>query len=278
MYMIENFNNIQKLYSKPSVQIPNWIFRRLAESTKGKVQRTNVKQSSFAYAYVVTIAFLYKYTHFVDLDNGTYIQNKDIKQILGYDPSTKTIDKVIKKNGILDEIGLTCTTKNYPVTFEYTTEEINGFPIREFTTINMLTVDDVNYSKYKEIVKNRNYTVKEPTFFFNNDGDVGTLYNYNNTHTITLEEFMEFVYNDDLNNVDFFLYGFFKSKCLGLNNDERGISQALIISEIGLSTETFHNHIKVLEKKDYLSVERKRWRYDVGEILEPNIYVFKGVH
>ncbi|QIW89916.1 transcriptional regulator [Bacillus phage Izhevsk] len=278
MYMIENFNNIQKLYSKPSVQIPNWIFRRLAESTKGKVQRTNVKQSSFAYAYVVTIAFLYKYTHFVDLDNGTYIQNKDIKQILGYDPSTKTIDKVIKKNGILDEIGLTCTTKNYPVTFEYTTEEINGFPIREFTTINMLTVDDVNYSKYKEIVKNRNYTVKEPTFFFNNDGDVGTLYNYNNTHTITLEEFMEFAYNDDLNNVDFFLYGFFKSKCLGLNNDERGISQALIISEIGLSTETFHNHIKVLEKKDYLSVERKRWRYDVGEILEPNIYVFKGVH
>lgn len=275
--MIENFNNIQKLYSKPSVQIPNWIFRSLAESTKGKVQRTNVKQSSFAYAYVVTIAFLYKYTHFVDLDNGTYIQNKDIKQILGYDPSTKTIDKVIKKNGILDEIGLTCTTKNYPVTFEYTTEEINGFPIREFTTINMLTVDDVNYSKYKEIVKNRNYTVKEPTFFFNNDGDVGTLYNYNNTHTVTLEEFMEFVYSDDLDNVDFFLYSFFKSKCLGLRNDERGISQALIISEIGLSTETFHNHIKVLEKKGYLSVARKRWRYDVGELLEPNVYEFKGV-
>ncbi|UGO46299.1 transcriptional regulator [Bacillus phage vB_BanS_Chewbecca] len=278
MYMIDNFNNIQKLYGNVSVQIPNWIFRSLSESTKGKVQRTNVKQSSFAYAYVVTIAFLYKYAHFVDLENGTYIQNKDIKQILGYDPSTKTIDKVIKKDGILDSIGLTSTTKKYPVTFEYTAEEINGFPIREFTTIDMLTVDDVNYSKYKEIVKNRNYTVKEPTFFFDNQGDVGTLYNYNNTHTITLQEFIEFVYNEDLDNVDFFLYGFFKSKCYGLNKNERGISQAIIISEIGLSTETFHNHIKVLEKKRYLSVERKKWRVDCGDVLEPNVYTFKGVH
>lgn len=276
MYMFENLNNIKKLYGDVSVQIPNWIFKSLSENIKSGAN-ANVKQASFAYAYVVLISFLYKYTHFVDLENETYIQNKDIKQILGYDPTTKTIDRVIKKGGILDSIGLTCTTKNYPVTFEYTAEEINGFPIREFTTINMLSVDDVNYNRYKNIVKNRNYTVKEPLFFFENEGDVGTLYNYNRTHTITLKEFISFTYNNELDNVDFYLYAFFKSKCHGRRFNECGIRQNTILSEVGMSTRTLYEHTDKLVKCRYIKVDYKGWKVDSQQLLVPNTYTFFGV-
>jgi len=276
MYMIENFNNIQKLYGDASVQIPNHIFKTLSQIVD-KQGRSNVKQVSFAYAYIVTIAFLYKYTHYVDLETDTYIQNKDIKQILGYDATTKTIDKVIKKEGILDNLGLTTTTKEYPVTFEYTEEEINEYPIREFITINMLDVDDINYSRYKDIVKNRNYTVKIPNFFFENEGDVGTLYNYNNTHKITLKEYMKFIYEEDLDNVDLYLYAFFKYKCLGLQGNARGLSQSILIAETGIAKDTFQKHVRNLEKHKWLSVQRRKWRVNLDEGGEPNIYRFKSV-
>ncbi|AZU98952.1 hypothetical protein pW2_120 [Bacillus phage pW2] len=275
MYMIDNFNNIQKLYGDASIQVPNWIFETLAEKLRLR-NKYNIKQSSFAYAYVVTVAFLYKYAHFVDLENKSYIQNKDIKQILGYDATTKTIDKVIKKDGILDNIGLTTTTKEYPVSFEYTEEEINEYPIREFITINMLDVDDVNYSRYKEIVKNRNYTVKIPNFLFENDGDIGTLYNYNNTHTITLTEFIQFIYNDNFNNVDFYLYAYFKTKCSRMYKNSRGLSQDIIIKEMGLSKDVLQTHTKILEKNGFIRIDRRTWR--VGQTIEPNHYTFKGIH
>src|SRR6185437_11372928 len=151
--MYNHFKNIENMYGKAYVQIPNGIFRDLSRNIKSRNQ-TNIKQASFEYAYLVTIAFLYKYAHFVDVDNGTYIQNKDIKQLLGYGKTTKTIDKIIKKNGILEQIGLIKTTKDYPISVEYTDEKINDINMREFVTISMLGTDNINYNMVKEIVKN----------------------------------------------------------------------------------------------------------------------------
>lgn len=111
--MYEHFEGIKKLYGdSANVQIPNDIFKLLSSKIKNKNCSTNIKQVSFAYLYIILVSFLYKYTNFVYIDNGTYIQNTDIKELLGYSKTTKSIDSIIKKNGILDNIGLTITTKH----------------------------------------------------------------------------------------------------------------------------------------------------------------------
>src|SRR5690606_20508184 len=105
--IIEHFQNLETLYQNASVQMPNDLFSRLADSIKNSRDGQNTKQASFAYTYLVAIAFLYKYTHFVDPASGTYIQNLNLKELLGYNKGTKSIDRIIKKGGVLDEMELT---------------------------------------------------------------------------------------------------------------------------------------------------------------------------
>jgi hypothetical protein len=129
--MYKHLENIGYLYGDGvSVQIPNGLFKDLSACIKNRNGSTNIQQVSFAYAYLVIIAFLYKYAHYIDIDNGTYIQNADIKELLGYSKTTKSIDNVIKKNGILDMMGLTETSKDYPIQFTINNnEKINNIPL-----------------------------------------------------------------------------------------------------------------------------------------------------
>lgn len=273
MYMYEHFKNIENLYGeKAYVQIPNGVFRNLSQAIE-----TNISQISFAYVYLVTIAFMYKYAHYVDVDNGTYIQNNDIKQILGYGKTTKTIDKVIKKDGILEHLGLIASTKNYPVEVKYTKEKINSVSMREFVTIEMLNTNYPNYNIIKNIVKNRNYEIKEPVFLFEYDGDTGSLYNYNNTHRITIKEFLTFIYNQELNNIDFMLYAFFKYKCYGLKDNTKSLSLFKITSESGIGADSFYRHLNTLKKHGYVNVLHKSWSAVSNEKNEANEYCFNVI-
>lgn len=276
-YMIAHFKNIQYLYGDDAyIQMPNDIFKNLSRNIKNRSGSTNIRQSSFAYVYLVCIGFLYKYAQFVDLNNGTYIQNTDIKQILGYSKSTKSIDHIIKKNGVLENIGLIKTTKNYPVSVIYGEDEYNNLKIREFITINNIDKDSIIYNKVKSIVKNRNYEIKEPTYMFEYNGNIGTLYDYSNTHKITINEFIKLVYDERFDNIDFMLYFFFKSRCYNLNkSNTKLISLMQIINEIGISKDSFYAHLKIMKDNKILSVIHKEWINDGGG--ESNEYSFIGI-
>lgn len=270
----EHFLNIEKLYGDVGVQIPNSIFRDLST----EINNTNVQQVAFAYAYLVAIAFLYKYTNFVDVDNGTYIQNADIKELLGYNRTTKSIDYVIKKGGLLDTIGLTETIKNYPIRFvQHPTETINNVPVREYVAIGDIDTNDINYTIIKGIVKNRNYTIKEPLFMTTSYGDreYGTMYSYECTHKIAIYEFLTFI-DGDIDIIDFLMYGYLKSKCKGYKDHMKALSLSKIIKELGMDKSTFYKHIHVLEGKDYVNVNHKGWKMNKDEI-ELNDYFWKGV-
>lgn len=278
MYMYKHFDNIRKLYGNAYVQIPNGIFKDLSKTIKTR-NKANIKQVSFAYAYLVTVAFLYKYAHFVDIDNRTYIQNSDIKQMLGYGKTTKTIDNVVKKDGILEQLGLIQTTKDYPVSVEYTEEVINDIRMREFVTVSTIT-DSNHYSIIKDIVKNRNYEIREPLFFFDYEGNTGSLYNYELTHKITIQEYLSIISDDDLDNIDFLLYAFLKYKCHGFPKNTRAIALYKICLEAGIGRDAFYSHLDVLEKKGYVDSIRKGWRITKDGLdgnVEANEYVFKGI-
>lgn len=274
--MYEHFKNIEHLYGdEVYVQIPNGIFRDLSRNCK------NIQQTSFAYLYIVVVAFLYKYAHFVDIDNDTYIQNADIKELLGYNRKTKSVDFIIKKNGVLDEIGLTRTTKDYPIRFtQHPTETINNIPIREFVTIKDIDESDVNYTIIRNVVKNRNYDVKEPLFFFEYNGETGTLYDYANTHRIMLKELMSILFDDNIDNIDFLLYCFFKSKCQGVKGKTKSIGLQIISADLKIGFDAFYKHLDRLKGKQLVEVNHKGWVSEKGidkSDLEANEYHFIGI-
>jgi len=275
----EHFESIKHLYGDTSIQMPNSIFKKLSSSIKSKNGNTNIQQVAFAYSYLVVISFLYKYAHFVDVENSTYIQNNDIKELLGYNRSTKTIDKVIKKGGILDSMCLTNTTKEYPVQFTNNNEEkINGIPIREFAMIDDIDKEGVVYNKIKSIVKNRNYEIKEPLFMTEEyeDNEYGTLYSYANTHTISIDEFLIMTFDDEIDNIDFLMYGYFKSKCRGFKNNMRQLSLNKITTDVGMDKSTFYKHLQILKEREYIDVNHKGWRTNI-ENIELNEYFWRGV-
>ena len=277
--MQKHFDNMKFLYGNDvHVQIPNDIFKELSTHIKNRNGSTNIQQSSFAYSYIVIIAILYKYAHFVDIDNETYMQNADIKELLGYSRTTKSIDAIIKKGGVLDEIGLTTTTKDYPISFDYhATEKINNVAIRQFTTVSELGTGNTLLDSIKRIVKNRNYEIKEPKFSFEYNGFNGTLYDYSNTHKVTLEEVLTFIREENLDNIDFSIYCFLKSKCKGYESDSKAIGLHKIISNLGISKDAFYSHLDKLKLMGFVEVTHKGWVMGANKELEANTYHFKGV-
>ncbi len=281
--MEKHFGNIEYLYGNASVQMPNGIFRKLSEEIKNKRGSTNIQQVAFAYVYLAVVSILYKYAHFVDIDNGTYMQNSDIKELLGYNRITKSIDKIIKKGGVLDELGLTSTTKDYPIRFEeHPTETINEICLRDFVGISEMNANDYNYNSIQNIVKNRNYEVKEPLFLTTgyDNNDYGTLYSMENTHQIRLRELLCLLFDAETNNIDIMLYFFFKAKCKGFKENMRAIALYKIIFEVGIDKTAFYNHLNILKEKGYIAVVHKGWKMPTergsGD-MEANEYYFKGV-
>lgn len=281
--MKKHFENIKYLHGNCSVRIPNDIFRNISDEIKRVDGKVNSRHTALAYVYVVTVAFLYKYTHYVDMDNDTYLQNKDIKKLLGYNTTSKTIDKVIKKDGLLDNMGLTRSTRDYPIRF-YTDdhEKINNVSLREILTISDIDENDVCYEKIKSIVKNRNYEVKIPTFMDEESvySDYGTFYCFERTHEITITEFIKLIFNDDFDSSAFLAYAYIKSRCKGLKGDNRRITQYKMVIEIGITHTTLDDRLKALEKKGYITVRRKKWKQknpDARIVMESNEYTWKGI-
>lgn len=264
-----------------SVQIPNEIFPLLAKGIKNKNEKSNVQQVAFAYAYLAHIALLYKYSFFLDVDNQTYIQNGDIKEWLGYSRTTKTINRVIKKGGILDAMGLTETTKDYPLFFHTTGETLNDISIREYYGVLDDEVNDINPTillQVKTIVQNRNYETKKPLFLIDPLGDreYGTLYDYSKTHSFTAKEALYFFTHNFFNTIDFSIYNYIKSKSKGMPSNSKEIPLRRITVELGLDEKTLYAHLDALKDSGILGVRHRGWKTYEGN-SEANTYQWIGI-
>lgn len=282
--MIEHFENIQFLYGeKASVRLPNELFTQLSQSIRNSKNNKCVKQTSFAYAYLVATTFLYKYAQYVDLDSGTYVQNNNLKELLGYGKDSKTINRVISKDGILERLGLVETTRDFPVRFYVDpTEEVDSSPAWEFVMMSELDETDILYDKYKKTVKNRNYEIREPLFLTTgySDGDHGTLYSREQTHEITIAEFLIFLSDETFSNIDFLMCAFFKARCQGHPHQRAKIAMETILHELGIDSGTFYRHLTLLKERSYIAVDHGKWSHPNRKNAVPmacNKYQWKGI-
>lgn len=239
--------------------LPNEIFGDLLTSIKSFDKR------AFAYSYYAYITYLYRYCKYID-SNGNRTTQADIKQYLGYSPINKPVDSIIKKNGILDSIGYTMTTTDYPISWQ-----INEYNDVEFTTINDIKEGIINRS-----VKENTYKCKMPVkaFYRNTETNSsicdGTFFDVANTHSINYNIMERIIQDKQLGVKGLYIYGFLKHKSqfykIGYQATYDKLSQ-----ELGSIYRTLVKYIRRLEEIGLIAVDIHPFRgKEAGR--EANVY------
>lgn len=225
------------------IYMPNEIFEDFRENMDSS------KHNAFAYTYYYYISYLYRYCKW----NVDYkVTQAMIKEKLQLSPIEKRVDYIIKKGGILDSIGYTKTTDDYPI--EWTNE--NGFI--EFRTIK----EHCKEFNVPVIITDKLFKVKLPTkgIFRTPDSENrkkldGTFYEVDNTHKVEYSIFEKCMSEEDLGCIAFYIYGFLKNK-----NDIHGEGYGMALADsdinIGVSHITFGKYVKALEKHKLIKVSR----------------------
>jgi hypothetical protein len=176
--------------------MPNEIFDDLQ---KGVNKR---KYIPFAYSYYYLISWLYRYTKYGSVE----IENKILKSILGYSSTYTEIDYLIKKNGILDQIGYTLTEKDYPTSWLYDGD-------LEFTLLSDFNED---IQKLMKGTRSRKFAIKYPIKAFHRNGNQeiidGTFYEFDRTHLIPFEVFLFCMSKKEIGVTGFYLWSYLKMK------------------------------------------------------------------
>jgi len=198
----EELSNYLKYDENESkVFMPNEIFEDLQNNMK------NGTHIAFAYSFYYLISWLYRYAKYLD----TVESVKDIKKILGYNPNAKTIDYIIKKNGLLDIMEYTSTERDFPIIWHFVDENFEGLSFTMFSEDKELLPPD-----YLNKITNR-FVIKEPIkAFYRTKEDYeeghknGTFFEVDNTHLIPFEVFMYCMTNENIGCTGFYLYSFIK--------------------------------------------------------------------
>lgn len=181
--------------------MPNEIFGDLQKNID------NPSHIAFAYSYIYFVTWAYRYAKYGTVNE--LIDQKFIKKILGYNPTYKNLDYLIKKDGILEQIGYIRTEKDFPIAYSY--DEIDGLQFQY--------VDD--FKEYTEYIKAlnvpKNFKIKFPVKAFYRDKESeedyyedGTFFYVDKTHLVPFEAFIFCMTNKDLGCTGFYLYSFFR--------------------------------------------------------------------
>ena len=259
-YELNNFLNVT--LSTQKMFIPNEIFEQI-QSIKG-----NHKPLAYSYYYLIT--WLYRYTKYYE---KPYAQ-KELKQILGYSMHTKGIDGVIKKNGLLEQLGLVKTTSNYPIDTTYDDE------VLEFLYVN----DEykwIDTPEFKRRHTNR-YTIKEPTHGLlkvdaeTGEIDSGFFIDIARTFFVPFDVFVFCMSNKDLGCTGFYLWSYIKYK----NQIHQGGYDASLrrfAKELGLSAKTIQRYKDELIGYNMIKVKHNMDSFDPStpkeDILAPTNHI-----
>lgn len=247
----EYMDRIKKRYDEPYIQIPNKLISELNNALRNnKLQR----YTDYGFSFLVVNGFLYKYTHYVDYEEGDYILLSDIKRMLKYNPKNQNINKISKaKDGVLDYESFVEVSRDIPLSIAYrkfNDEKLERrVPIR-MSEMDWIVADEVKYN----ILKNRNHYVYIPEYMIDYPVKKGTLNNYENTVKITYKEFQYFIFSDDMSLKDFLVYCFIKSTTTSSGGAHISYDRAQ--RGMGLSRMTFLKVVGKLEESNIISIKK----------------------
>lgn len=217
------------------IQMPNEIF----EDFKNELFQ-NFNHKCFAYSFYYLINFMYRNTIYGFKDVSSYSLENVAKVFVG---NHRKVYYITKSGGVLDSIGYTETTNDYPIFMSIDNDII------DFTTIKMLETK-TNHSP--------NLMIKLPvkSFYRYDFEDLhGTYYSFQNTHLVKVNRFMDIISNKNLGHVGLFIYSYLKMMC---DKFEAGykISNEELSEVVGCSERTLTKYTTLLEKHDFIKSTR----------------------
>ncbi|MFB7303548.1 hypothetical protein [Heyndrickxia sporothermodurans] len=240
-----NYEEIEKYLcfneQETNIYVPNEIFKDLQNNFK----KTN--HIPVAYCYYYLISWLYRYAKYGSFN----IDNKKIKEILGYHQDSKGIDYIIKKNGILDLMDYTITTKDFPISWTFEDGLLKFDMLSDF--------DDDMQKTIKE-TKSRKFTIKFPVKAFHrtkesedDNYEDGTFFEIDNTHLVPFEVFMFCMSKKEIGCTGFYLWSYLK-----MQNQiyEKGydVPYNQLAIELGIPKMTMVDSLKALRQYNMVNV------------------------
>ncbi|MCY9738198.1 hypothetical protein M5X17_31385 [Paenibacillus alvei] len=223
-------------FHKNNLYLPNEIFADFNENISSS------RHVAFAYAYYYYIVYLYRYCEYAC--NAKIMTQSQLKEDLGYSPSQKSLDYIIKKNGLLDRMGYTASTKDYPVSYS-----IND-SILEFRTISQCATT-LNRGKL-----HKNLSIKIPikSFHRTNGSKVeqlldGTYYEFENTHKVSPATFFDMMKdNDEYGVMAFYIYGYLKWKS-DIYRGGYDVTERQLADDLKIDKGTLKKYLKNMDGK-----------------------------
>lgn len=263
----EIFEDLKDKYTE---LYPDLMDGEAPENAKSKVVSSHL---AFTYSYYYLISWLYRYCKYDSSD----IDVKTIKKALAYSHTTKTIDFIIKKGGVLDQMGYTFTSTDYPVYWEY---EQGGEFGREtelkFTYSSELIdgEDEGNPDNYFKLRvhgnRGSNFKIKHPvkglwrTKESEEDGLLdGTFYDVSKTHLIQFEIFLFCMGNKNLGCTAFYLYSYLK-RMNDVFSDGYDVSIPALAYQTGIKERTLIKYLTLLKKHRMINCRHNQEYYVAG--------------
>lgn len=234
--------------SSVDIQVPNEIFYDLNQA-----DFSNHSHKCFAYAYYYLVSYLYRNALYGGVNPEEYSTERITKLFLG---NPKPVSYITKKKGILDKIGYTETTTDYPIAFYKDIDMLEFSTIKDFRKANPNT----------KLRHSPRLAVKKPLKALNRfDEDyTGTYYSFQNTHSVSVKHFIDIITDINLGHVAFYIYCY-----LIMMNDKfpQGyqISNKAFAELIGCSERTITRYTMELESKKFIRSERKLLGYKLLE-------------
>lgn len=236
----EELLRLLKYNSKESkLFMPNEIFKDMPKSIEKK------NHIPFIYSYIYLITWFYRYVKYAEVEE--VLDNKLIKSILGYSPANQTLDYLIKRNGLLDQLEYTKTTRDFPIGWELIEQD------KDLIFFMSSDLDEQSLSYTKKFDKR--FFLKRPILAFQrvviDEGDEveieGTFFDVSNTHNIPFEVFLFCMSNQNLGVFGFYIYSYLKHK-----NDlfESGYDVSLdnLAKQTGISLKSVNKYLSYLKR------------------------------
>lgn len=250
-------NKLRYQEGEDKIYVPNEILVDLVNCEEIK----SGSHVAFAYSYYWLISWLYRYAKY----DGDKITLKDIKKALGYNENDKKVDYLVKKNGVLDQIGYTYSESDIPVFWWYKGEGL------EFELLSE-ACDTVRENTRKVI--GNNFTFKFPVKgIWRTEEDRldcyenGTFFEIDNTHLVEYGVFEKCMNDKDLGCKGFYVYGYMKCRTQW-HKGTYGSSFEKIAKELRLSKGTVMRIIHKLKDVGLLEWKSSDCQHRDGKIVQ----------
>lgn len=171
------------------------------------------KYSAEAYCYLYFITYLYRNVKYYDVEEP--MNNDLIKQVLGYNKKYEGLNFMIKKDGVLDQLGLTETVKMNEIPFmfnetedgleflTYSEYDPTGDFLREIQSVSNLVKYGNRATAKLPLQGLVDEDGLEGTFFFKENPSA-----IDNTHKVDIKVFALCMTNKDLGCTAFYIYNY----------------------------------------------------------------------